>query len=412
LRRFEHEGEMLGRLQHPGIAQIHQSGTYTTEHGVLPYFAMEYVEGERLDHYVSKRGLSIRARLELMALVADAVEHAHQKSVIHRDLKPGNILVTAAGQPKILDFGVARLSDDETRTTTLRTDIGALMGTLPYMSPEQAGGDPQAIDTRSDVYSLGVLLYELLAGKLPYLVDRGALPDAVRVIQQEEPSKLSTHDRALRGDVETIVQKALEKDRERRYPSAQALADDIRRHLSDEPILARPPSAGYQLSKFARRNKALVGAVAAVLLTSLVGAAVSTRLWLRERAASASERTARERAETQQARAEKAAAFLRSLFDGIHPRVAQGADTALLQSILGDARARLAPELAGQPAVEAELRGTLGSAYIELNLFDDAEAELRRAHALELPGLDSHVPRSRASECCSPVRSWSDPALL
>jgi tetratricopeptide (TPR) repeat protein/predicted Ser/Thr protein kinase len=399
LRRFEHEGEMLGRLQHPGIAQIHQAGTYSTEHGVLPYFAMEYVEGERLDHFVRQRELSIRARLELMALVADAIEHAHQKSVIHRDLKPGNILVTAAGQPKILDFGVARLNDDETRTTTLRTDMGALLGTLPYMSPEQAGGDPRAIDTRSDVYSLGVLLYELLTGKLPYLVDRGALPDAVRVIQEEEPSKLSTHDRALRGDVETIVQKALEKDRERRYPTAQALADDIRRHLADEPILARPPSAGYQLSKFARRNKALVGAAAAVLLTSLAGAAVSTRLYLRERAAHEGARPGGPPAETQQARAEKSAAFLLSLFDGLHPRVAQGADTTLLASILGDARARLEEELAGQPDVEAELRGALGTAYIELNLLDDAEAELRRAHALVLAAFGAEDRRTlRASQ--------------
>ena len=136
LRRFEQEGDVLARLHHPGIAQVYQVGTYATDQGVLPYIAMEYIEGERLDHCVAKRVLGLRERLELAARIADAVEHAHQKGVIHRDLKPGNILVTSEGQPKILDFGVARLSDDDTRTTTMRTDVGALMGTFSYMSPE------------------------------------------------------------------------------------------------------------------------------------------------------------------------------------------------------------------------------------------------------------------------------------
>src|SRR5688572_25872244 len=162
LYRFKQEAEMLARLQHPGVAQIYQVGTYATPQGELPYIAMEHVEGERLDHWVLRHTPSIRARLELAARVAEAVEHAHQKGVIHRDLKPGNILVTAEAAPKIVDFGVARLNDDDTRTTTLRTDVGALMGTLTYMSPEQASGAPDAIDTRSDVYSLGVVFYELL----------------------------------------------------------------------------------------------------------------------------------------------------------------------------------------------------------------------------------------------------------
>jgi len=334
LRRFEQEAEVLARLHHPGIAQIYQAGTYATPQGELPYIAMELVEGERLDQHLARHPLPLRARLELTVKIADAIEHAHQKGVIHRDLKPGNILVTAEGQPKLLDFGVARLADDDTRTTTLRTDVGALLGTLTYMSPEQASGDPRALDRRADVYSLGVVLYELLTGRLPYAVDRSALPEAVRVIREEEPTKLSTHDRSLRGDVETIVQKALEKDPTRRYPSAQALADDVRRFLADEPIHARPPSAWYQLSKFARRNQLLVGALASVLVTLLVGAGVATHLWLRERAASAREREARQAAEREGTRASATTDFLLSLFEGLDPAVARGADTELLERIL------------------------------------------------------------------------------
>src|SRR5688572_14297509 len=400
LRRFEQEAEVLARLHHPGIAQIYQVGTYVTPQGELPYIAMEHVEGERLDRYLAHHPLPLRERLELAARIADATEHAHQKSVIHRDLKPGNILVTAGGQPKILDFGVARLSDDDTRTTTLRTDVGALLGTLTYMSPEQASGDPKAIDRRADVYSLGVLLYEILTGKLPYYIDRSALPEAVRVIREEEPTKISTHDRSLRGDVETIVRKALEKDPARRYPTAQALADDIRRHLADEPIQARPPSAWYQLSKFARRNQILVGGIASVLVSLAVGAGVATHRYLREREASARERAAtaggrdaRVAAEKSQQRAATVASFLLSLFGGIDPVVARGADTTLLRRILDQARGRLAAELAGQPEVEAEIRATLGNAYIELTLFEEAEEELRRAEELLRAQLGPDHPR-------------------
>ncbi len=396
LHRFKQEAEMLARLHHPGVAQIYQVGTYATPQGELPYLALEYVEGARLDLWARRTSPSIKSRLEMACRIAEAVEHAHQKAVIHRDLKPGNILVTDGDQPKLLDFGVARLSDDDTRSTTMRTDIGSLTGTLSYMSPEQASGDPDAVDTRSDVYSLGVVLYELLTGKLPYAIERAPVHEAVRMIREDEPSRLSTHVRTLRGDVETIVLKALEKDRERRYPRAQELADDIRRYLTDQPIQARPPSTWYQFSKFARRNKILVAASVAVLSSLAVGTAVSTRLYLkerdanarakelyeREREASVREREAREQAQTGERHAEATAEFLISIFGGIDPAVAQGADTQLLQRLLANARGRLAMELAEQPQVQARLHLTLGRGYTQLNLFDDADAELREAQRL------------------------------
>ncbi len=271
LERFRHEAEVLGRLQHPGIAQIYEAGTADTGHGPQPYFAMELVHGQSLTQFVSAHKLGTRARLDLAARICDAVHHAHQKGIIHRDLKPGNILVTSDGQPKILDFGVARATDADIQATTLRTDIGQLIGTVPYMSPEQAGGDPTELDTRSDVYALGVVLYELLAGRLPYDIRQKMVHEAVRVIRDDEPTPLSNVNRVFRGDVETIVAKALAKEKERRYQSASDLGSDIRRYLADEPIVARPPSATYQLRKFARRNKTLVGGIAAVFVVLVAG---------------------------------------------------------------------------------------------------------------------------------------------
>lgn len=276
LRRFEHEAEVLGRLQHPGIAQIYEAGTADTGHGPQPYFAMEFIEGRSLARYAEEQQLGTRARLELLARICDAVHHAHQKGIIHRDLKPGNILVTADGQPKVLDFGVARATDADLQTATLQTDIGQFIGTVPYMSPEQVSGDPAELDTRSDVYALGVIAYELLAGTPPYDLRQKMIHEAVRIIREETPAPLSSLNRVLRGDVETIVGKALEKEKERRYASANDLASDIRRYLADEPIVARPPSTVYQLRKFAKRNRVATVAAAAVFVTLISTTLIST----------------------------------------------------------------------------------------------------------------------------------------
>ena len=197
LRRFEQESQALGRLQHPGIAQIYEAGTADTGFGPQPYFAMEFIRGSSLKDYAKQHHLNSRARLEIVAKVADAVHHAHQRGLIHRDLKPGNILVDETGQPKILDFGVARVTDSDAQAT-LQTDVGQLIGTLAYMSPEQVLADPLELDTRSDVYALGVILYELLAGRMPYKISK-KLPEVIQAIREEDPARLSISEPQLSG---------------------------------------------------------------------------------------------------------------------------------------------------------------------------------------------------------------------
>ena len=278
LKRFSHEAQILARLQHPGIAQVYEAGM--GEDG-QPFFAMEFIRGMPLDEYARSRGLDAAARLELLARVCDAVQHAHEKGVIHRDLKPGNILVDETGQPKVLDFGVAHVTAADLLTSASRTQAGQLLGTLSYMSPEQIAADPAGLDGRSDVYTLGVILFELLAHRLPYQLDQLPVHEVARVIREQEPSRLGSIDTLYRGDVEIIVAKALEKDKTRRYASAGDLASDIRRYLRGEAILARPASALYQLRKFARRNRALVAGVSGIFAALLVGTVVSIVFALR-----------------------------------------------------------------------------------------------------------------------------------
>ncbi len=285
-KRFQFEAEVLGKLQHPGIAQIHEAGEIESDAGPQPYFAMEYIEGIELRQYAKSRDLDVRAQLELTARIADAVHHAHQKGIVHRDLKPENVLVmdqtnlTAGGvdseffdlgQPKILDFGVARATNADLQMTTAHTEIGQLVGTLPYMSPEQVAGDSGELDTRSDIYALGVLMYELLAGKPVFDLKHKPIPEAVRIIREKEPTRLGSVDTAYRGDIDTIARKALEKDCNRRYSSAADFASDIRRFLANEPIYAHPPSAFYQLKKFAQRHKGLVAGLVLTLFVLIVG---------------------------------------------------------------------------------------------------------------------------------------------
>lgn len=268
VKRFSHEAQILGRLHHLGIAQVYEAGL---AHDGQPFFAMEFIRGQPLDEYARCRGLDLRARVGLVARVCDAVQHAHDQGVIHRDLKPANILVNEAGQPKVLDFGVARVTDSDLLTAAGLTQTGQWLGTPSYMSPEQVTADPDAIDHRTDVYSLGVILFELAAHRLPYQLENRPLIEAARLILEQDPPTLGSIHARLRGDVETIVARALEKDPARRYPTAAVLAADLRRWLVHEPILARPPSTLYQLGKFARRHKTLVGGVVATVLALVLG---------------------------------------------------------------------------------------------------------------------------------------------
>jgi tetratricopeptide (TPR) repeat protein len=378
LRRFEHEYEFLGRLQHPGIAQIYQAGVADTGYGPQPYFAMELVRGRRLDEYVRLKELGLQDRLKLVAEIADAVQHAHHRGVIHRDLKPANILVTESGGPKVLDFGLARAAQVELQST-VQTMAGEVVGTMSYMSPEQVVGDMSELDTRSDVYALGVILYELLSGRLPFDLSRKSLPEAVRIIREEEPARLSSIQRTLPADVETIAAKALEKDKLRRYGSAADLAEDIRRFLRNEPIVARRPSASYQIRKFAHRHKGLVGGAVAVLIALVAGVVVST--WQAVRASRA-ERVAQARAndaQAEKAKAEAVTKFLTEMLSSADPARAQGREVTVRAAVDEAARKLDAGAMAGQPDVEVAVRNAIGTTYEGLGLYEPAERQLRTA---------------------------------
>lgn len=385
LTRFKHEGQMLGRLQHPGIAQVFEASTADSGRGPQPFFAMELIEGMPLTTHAHKSRLGVDARLGLVAKVCDAVHHAHQKGIIHRDLKPNNILVDATGQPKILDFGVARVTDADVRTVTMQTAVGQLVGTIAYMSPEQIQGDPADLDTRSDVYGLGVICYELLTGRLPFDVSAKTIPQAARTIVEDEPASLSSINKVFRGDIEAIVVKAMEKDKKDRYQSASELAQDIRRFLSDQPISARPVTTLYQLKKFARRNKALVTSVIIAFAVLSFGLVYVT---LERNRAVRAEKLAEQRfeeAEQQRTIADRQAAIARAvnaflnedLLAAASPGVA-GPD-ATVREVLDKAAWAIEGRFKKQPLIEAAIRDTIGQAYSNLGLFDQAEQHLKAA---------------------------------
>ena len=384
VRRFELELQTLGRLHHPGIAQVYDAGAAETAFGSQPFFAMELIHGKPLLNYAVHAQLNTRQRLELMIKICEAVQHAHDSSIIHRDLKPANILVEKSGQPKVLDFGLARVTDSDIQATR-QTDIGQLLGTLPYMSPEQVTGDPAALDTRSDVYSLGVILYELLAGKLPYRMSR-QVHEAVHTIQEVDPAPLSSVSRVYRGDIETMVARALEKDKTRRYSSAAELAADLRLYLDDRPIMAKPASTSYLLRKFARRHKALVGSVAAVILVLVAATVIST--WEAIRAKRAAETAEALNNFLQNDLLAQASASSQS-----GPSTKPDPDLKV-RTALDRAAQRITGKFDKQPEVEAAIRDTIGRTYMDLGLYAEAGKQEERALELRRRALGEQDPKT------------------
>jgi serine/threonine protein kinase/tetratricopeptide (TPR) repeat protein len=417
IARFEVERQALALMDHPNIAKVHDGGT-TPAGG--PYFVMELVKGIPITKYCDEHRLTVRQRLELLVPVCQAVQHAHTKGVIHRDIKPSNVLVArydGRPVPKVIDFGIAKATGQRLTDKTLFTEFGAVVGTLEYMSPEQAELNQLDIDTRSDVYSLGVLLYELLTGTTPLerkRVQGSALLEVLRLIREEEPptpsARLSTTaelpaiaaNRGLepkklsglvRGELDWIVMKALDKDRNRRYGSANGLADDLQRYLADEPVLACPPSAGYRLRKIVRRHKGPVLAAALVLITLVAGVVVSTWLAVRatqaedealdaasyEKAAREAEAAAREAEAAERKQAEAVAGLLESTFRGLDPKQAPGDLKSQLAWQLDEVAANLEHKYAGQPLVRARLRNTLGITQQGLGNYDRATALFEQA---------------------------------
>jgi eukaryotic-like serine/threonine-protein kinase len=383
IARFEAERQALALMDHPCIAKVYDAGE-TPRH--LPYFAMEYVPGEAITTYCDRHRLSMQDRLRLFTQVCDGVQHAHQKGVIHRDLKPSNVLVTIVGDRpvvKIIDFGVAKATAQRLTEKTLFTELGVLIGTPEYMSPEQAEMTGLDVDTRTDVYALGVMLYELLTGALPFdsrELRQAGFEEIRRLIREVDPPRPSTRVRSLgersteaatrrgteprrlisrlRGDLDWIVMKALEKDRTRRYGSPADMAGDVERHLNHQPVVAGPPGASYRAGKFVRRHRFGV-AVAAVTVLALVGFGVAM--------AAQAHRIGIERN-----RAEKVSEFLTNLFKVSDPGQARG-ESITAREILDKGAAGIEKELGDEPEVQAQLLLTMSEVYLNLGLYGRAE---------------------------------------
>ena len=409
IARFESERQALAMMDNPAIAKVFEAGE--TEHG-RPYFVMEYVQGIPITAHCDQNRLTTPERLALFRQVCDGVQHAHQKAIIHRDLKPSNILVTiqdGKAVPKIIDFGVAKATAQSLTEKTMYTELGMLIGTPEYMSPEQAEMSGQNIDTRTDVYSLGAILYELLVGALPFdpkELRRAGFDEIRRKIREEDPPKPSTKlstmgeastmeaqkrrtdptalIRQVRGDLDWITMKALEKDRTRRYGSPSELAADIDRFLHHQPIIARPPSTLYKTRKFVRRHRIGVGlasAMAILLVAFSVTTAIQARRIARER----------DRANQEAEASRQVSDFLTGLFKVSDPSEARG-NSITAREILDKGADNIGRELAAQPRIQGRLMSTMGRVYQSLGLYQRAAQLLEKALDIARSNLGSEHP--------------------
>jgi len=382
LRRFEREAQALARLRHPGIAQIYEAGTFEDDGVTLPFFALEYIPNARtISDFAAAKDLGVRQKLDLFTQVCEAVHYGHQRGIIHRDLKPANILVDSEGRVRIIDFGVARAVDADLEQADAQTRVGQIVGTPQYMSPEQFDADPNDLDTRSDVYALGVVLFELLADRLPYDIEKTGIFDIARLVCDTPAKNLGAVSKGIDGEIDLIVAKALNKDRERRYQSAFGLAEDIRRHLKGEAIAARTTNFSYQARVFARRNKAAVGLASALAVLLVGGILWTSKLYVDVSAQ-------RSRAETAAAQAIAANDFLKNTLNSVVPPGFGDVRT------IGDLCDRVAEDLdeafPNDPVTEADIRNTIGHIYMALDKRAQSEFQLRKAYDLRRTALGEH----------------------
>lgn len=410
IARFEAERQVLAMMDHPNIARVFDAGATDTGR---PYFVMELVRGVPITNYCEENRLTVAQRLELFLVVCDAVQHAHQKGVIHRDIKPSNVLVALQGTltiPKIIDFGVAKAAAHHLTDKTLYTSFGEFVGTPAYMSPDQTSISGMDVDTRTDIYSLGVLLYELVVGKTPFdprTLRQASYEEMCRIIREVDPVWPSIRiaqmgeelrelawrrrteppalARSLRGDLDWIIMRAIEKDRVRRYQSATELAGEVRRHLLHQPVLAGPPGAAYRISKFIRRNRVPVIAASLAVIALLIGSALATVGFLKATRANVA-------LGVQAAKSKAVSEFLQSMLASVDPSRALGREVTVRYALDEAARALADGALTSQPEVEAEIRTTLGRTYEALGDYDSAEAHLTAAAAIHNRELGERHP--------------------